>query len=648
MIEMNKIIPTTTGYGRANDIVIVDNSNIEKIYEMLHLEEVYHRNLFLDYNVNLKITPILYNKIVDTNVVNFTFLKLKPIKRITLYDICMNIKDDSFSGIDDEDLLFFYKVICIDNKNKLPRNLLITTPFVKKNDNTFGAAYELKNGEYVPLIFQPGNEIKDSHCINKKIGDTEIGKEFFKYVAIEEGKDGDILLSLCREFEGIENLEEYKLLMDKVLNIYVTFSSENRERVASKTYSFSKLAIFTTEDKEKDFCKPCECIYNKGPLNILFENEFIRILYSGIYDGDDRNKVLYEEFMRFSGVKTKLTYLRVAALSHLEKLLITRLNTLKKKHVEEENHDIEGLDSVLTNMTLEKSFALWNLLLYTPSEYYHGVLSWVIGRETFPSVFLKKLRNNSWIYLDGFLYSPLELFQEELPEEYTKAPDIMMQSLQFMNYNPNIKFTYQRFKSYIDKGYSRVASIDKLIKEQDEIEIDVDDVEAIIQEYNDTAITEDDNAEEMGSGRVIGGWGEKFVFKMLEKEFIDNGWNCDFRSDRVSKLIKASEEIIIKLMDEEHYTQEGYDILITLNGKPHQYVEVKSKKADDKNNFAISRSQWEMAYDFFDNGEGEKYCICFVNNAGSANVSLIRQVDPYRAWTEKKLGIKNIKLSIIS
>ena len=78
----------------------------------------------------------------------------------------------------------------------------------------------------------------------------------------------------------------------------------------------------------------------------------------------------------------------------------------------------------------------------------------------------------------------------------------------------------------------------------------------------------------------------------------------------------------------------GYDIVVRRRGEEIKYVEVKTKTSGDERVIRISGTQWEFARKLFNEGEGGKYTIYIVFNAGTADEEIRWLSNPIKHWKE--------------
>ena len=117
----------------------------------------------------------------------------------------------------------------------------------------------------------------------------------------------------------------------------------------------------------------------------------------------------------------------------------------------------------------------------------------------------------------------------------------------------------------------------------------------------------------------IGNWGERFVYKHLQEEYVGN--------------------IHIKIvwLNRDKNNGVGYDFSIVRNGKEIEYIEVKSKIDNTPQLVEITGAQWEFARKLYNGNEGEKYKIYVVSSAGSKKAKIGIICNPIKLWKEGKL-----------
>lgn len=129
--------------------------------------------------------------------------------------------------------------------------------------------------------------------------------------------------------------------------------------------------------------------------------------------------------------------------------------------------------------------------------------------------------------------------------------------------------------------------------------------------------------------KSIGEWSEKYVYRYLQ----------DFCEENKDKGYH------IRWMNEEKNVGWGYDFVLMKGDIELRYIEVKGR-ATNTSEIEISKTQWGFAKFLFDKGEGDKYSIFIVQNAGKSSAKLIPINNPVKMWLDGNLSMLKIELSL--
>jgi len=128
--------------------------------------------------------------------------------------------------------------------------------------------------------------------------------------------------------------------------------------------------------------------------------------------------------------------------------------------------------------------------------------------------------------------------------------------------------------------------------------------------------------------KSIGEWSEKYVYCYLQ----------DFCEQNADKGYH------VRWLNDEKNIGWGYDFVLMKEEKELRYIEVKGR-ASNTSEIEISKTQWEFAKFLFDKGEGDKYSIFIVQNAGKSYAKLIPINNPVKMWLDGNLSMLKIELS---
>jgi len=117
----------------------------------------------------------------------------------------------------------------------------------------------------------------------------------------------------------------------------------------------------------------------------------------------------------------------------------------------------------------------------------------------------------------------------------------------------------------------------------------------------------------------IGDWGESHVHNELAKEF--------------------GNDPTIEIIDLNKSGQKGVgcDFIVKQNQTIIRIIEVKSTIEKFGQILTISGTQWEVARNFFNQKDGNKYWVYCVFNAGKERPEIVKIQNPIQKWKEGKL-----------
>ena len=136
--------------------------------------------------------------------------------------------------------------------------------------------------------------------------------------------------------------------------------------------------------------------------------------------------------------------------------------------------------------------------------------------------------------------------------------------------------------------------------------------------------------------KAIGKWGEEYVFNAIRERFEGNGkteaTELGFRVENSS-----GESVEVFWLNKKSEKGVGYDFVIKMNNEEKEYIEVKSKLAEEPELVEITETQFEFARKLNDEGKGERYWIYTVVNAGKSEAKIKRFNNPIKLWKDGKL-----------
>jgi len=337
----------------------------------------------------------------------------------------------------------------------------------------------------------------------------------------------------------------------------------------------------------------------------------------------------------------------------------------------------EGLEHLLsTPIDKELSLIIWNFLITYLDEkrnilrgYYRWQSSANNHEKEFDSKIGVLLKQTAWLYdHDGNAYKPTELKPDALMEEYgydSLSVDVK-ESLALLSFKTDAieeleKQGYKIITPDEAEAFEAFQKVKQQAIEEDEpilwnpaspnictwvSEADPD-METQIEQpefkpkkprdlRNQTPQSFFEEEEEeryrpfvpKAIRKHIGEWSERYVYRYLQ----------DFCEENKDKGYH------VRWMNEEKNIGWGYDFVLMKGEKELRYIEVKGRSSNTSE-IEISKTQWEFAKFLFDKGEGDKYSIFIVQNAGKSYAKLIPINNPVKMWLDGSLSMLKIELT---
>ena len=105
-------------------------------------------------------------------------------------------------------------------------------------------------------------------------------------------------------------------------------------------------------------------------------------------------------------------------------------------------------------------------------------------------------------------------------------------------------------------------------------------------------------------------------------------------------------KIEIHWLNKDNERGEGCDFLIIEKGETLQYIEVKATEGEDEQLLEVTGLQWRVAYNLYEKGNGNRYMIFRVLNAGKKNAKIKPIINPVKLWNEGKLYAHPVNLKL--
>lgn len=336
----------------------------------------------------------------------------------------------------------------------------------------------------------------------------------------------------------------------------------------------------------------------------------------------------------------------------------------------------EGLEHLLsTPIDIELSLIIWNFLITYLDEkrnilrgYYRWQSPANNHEKEFDSKICVLLKQTAWLYdHDGDAYKPTELKSDALMEVYgydSLSVDVKeslallsfktdaIEELEKQGYKiltPDEVDAYEAFQKLNQQAIEddepilwnpASPSIGTWVSEADpDMKTQIEQPEFKPKKLRDLrnqtpqSFFEEEMEEQYrpfvpkAIRKHIGEWSERYVYRYLQ----------DFCEENKDKGYH------VRWMNEEENVGWGYDFVLMKGEKELRYIEVKGR-ASNTSEIEISKTQWEFAKFLFDKGEGDKYSIFIVQNAGKSYAKLIPINNPVKMWLDGNLSMLKIEL----
>ena len=530
----------------------------------------------------------------------------------------------------------------------------------------------------------------DTKCVSSKFNDDKDVQLFFANIGIEEM---DVVESIRTQWlptiKESENEEEH---FDNFYLLYLELEGQDAKtkKEIKELIRDSKCVLHRNNEGQIEFKYPAEMFMSHGAAKILYDG-FEDALF--IYDKLDKvaqTEHLFFEFLVDLGIDKSLAFVGLEDKLPWQEFYEIKQNANFTSR-SDFAYDIFGLDYIIKNITFERSKTLFLELNAVPQSYFKGTVSWRYysntTRREIDSYFVKTLQKAKWICNEeGDFVAPDEIYEEDVrkiygggqvlshfkfkPDLIKQLPPEEQQILELAKGLP-LEFIQQMRDQYMQMTAPTPVDVNPEENPVDIEEADLDNSRADLSaeeltytEEDEASIVDDvfeslygnpDIPDEVveqivvkrtsNEAKLDGDLGERFVMSSLKKRCETKGYKI-FNDDENSFSFKIGEDLWSVIRHNSTIkTQKGYDITIVKNGDVVEYIEVKSKKSDEKELFKVSGLQWEFAKKLYQEGNGDKHFVYVVSNVRNSEKTKITKVsNPYKAWLEGRLEADPVRI----
>ena len=602
-----ELLPTSIGtFAKATDLILGESDELIKFLE----DEIFdytQKPYFFNCKYGNELTRYLMN------VLRVKFFKNDDLlNRITIERL--NQKDDDW-------LVSFYKLLVVQNFSKW---YLSIRPIMKLLDGSFSSLYKDSSDEN-PQVYLLTDKVSKFKTLNKIFVENDSLKDFIeKYKIVKPNKIAELKEFILPKYDNPPKItfEEYLEDFNYIVETYNSSSSSDKVQIVNLCKR--KYLIFCTDESYQI----AEYVY--------LESEELKQWFFHSPDTKFTHKSINTEDI--------LDFFKAIGIS-----FVPKFNSY--------NFQIEGLKSLLDNISFNASIMIWDYYIKQLSSFY------VTREETdYSSKVINKLKyvlnEVKWLkskYSEE-LFKPSELVFNDLDSRYEYPenikgyltidikfkPDRIQQIEQELGCYVVEKGEYQEFKKWQESQKKiELPSTDNNIWKPDLKSINSDSIKVNFynksyyrknlsyQAYSNYSTDSFNNSyRNIESRKAIGDWGENFVKKYLEKKYKDNL------------------NIEIECLNDNGNIGIGYDFVILENGVEIEYIEVKSKLSFQPSMIEISGTQWEWARTLNNEGNGDKFKIYIVLGAGKegANINIIS--NPIKKWIDGEIKANPVNLEL--
>ncbi|HBE44520.1 MAG TPA: hypothetical protein DDW17_03460 [Deltaproteobacteria bacterium] len=675
-----KLLPTSDGtYTKAGDSLLARGKELTEFLNKNDIQIFFSKEHWLDTNITQDKTPELRNYL----------MKELGIPEVDFESFARKITDEFLQTKSDEWMIDFYRQL-LDQQSlwseRGSKGVLRAKPIIRLENNEHIAPFD--NNEKIQ-VYLPAETKSEYKTVKRVLTENEESLKFLKELGLTKPDlFAEIKEFILPKYQGENPVKDERYFDDfeKLLRGYETIPSNKKVEFIKELSDAPFIYAFKNDNTEEIRLLKASQIYFDGDNLKNYFNGYrsVYFLSEKLYKKFEEGRV--KEFLKDLGVEDKPRRIEIEGnLSWEEKSKLRGNRCYTREN--QKDYEYDGLENFINDITPEKSYLLWKLLLksienlnsWQAQEFFEGEYGWLYRSQhnvKFDAKFVKTLRQQAWLVdKNNNFKKPSEITFSELSDDYIKESpniDILIKALEFKPGIIELLPEDDRKKLEIVKDLT-VEELEKILSERKKKpseeekkqwtpERDPDTVPIRIQEVKPGKIDTADlsgqaeNIEEIRNKKLmeetgklekevertpidkkaIGKWGEKYAYNVLKEKYQRQG-NI-IGTDSGFKVIDADGEgFEIIWLNKDQDKGIGYDFVIRRNGTETDYIEVKTKIEESGELIEVTGTQWEFARKLFEQNEGEKYSFYVVSNAGKENVEIHILRNPIKLWKEGKL-----------
>lgn len=668
-----ELLPTLDNkYTKASDALLARGKELTEFLDNSDIQKLFSKQCWLDINIT-------YDK---TRELRDYLIKELEVVEVDFESFARKVTVEFLQTKSDEWMIDFYSRL-LDQQSLWSdrgyyKSVLRTKPIIRLENDEHIAPFD-DNGKV--QVYLPAETKSKYKTVKRILIENNNSLKFLKELGlIQPDLFAEIKEFIIPKYQ-IDNPAKDKWYLEdfeKLLKAYETIPAKKRELIGGLAKA-SFIDSVKNDIGENHLRKPAETYFNDSDLKDYFDGyNSVYFIADGLYEkfGEERLK----SFLVDLDVEDKPRRIEITGNLTGEEKRKLRGNTGYTRELYQKDYEFEGLESFIKQITIDKSYLLWKLLLknttWAPKRFFEGEYSWFFYTsysKGFDAKFLKTLKQQAWLVdKNNNFRKPSDIAFSELSDNYNKESLNIYTLIKVLEFKPEII-------DQLPEGYRKkleivkdltVEELEKLVSERKEKSLEKeekqwipdykpDDVIVRIQEVepdkivtpdlsgqrpdeiptNETEESEEEDIQKIPLDRkAIGNWGEKYVYNALKKKYQEQGDIIE--TDSGFKVINADdEEFEIIWLNKHRDSGKGYDLSIKKNGTDIEYIEVKTKTKEGNELIEVGSTgtQWEFARKLLDQNEGEKYYFYVVLNAGKENAWIRLLKNPIKLWKEGKL-----------
>lgn len=616
------------------------------------------------------------NELLTVDRVREYLRSILEIPEITLHTLCKTANETFFGTKSDDWMVMFYEGMSDYEEQRyylfssLKRELQ-RYPFLRLEDNSHIALYSGESN--LPQVYLPSRGESRFPTIKRSLALSKASRSFLQTLGLREPDNiaevRDLILP--KYCEWIIDLEEYLIDILRIREIWDLSEKIQRDELLSLLKSEDSEFVRCVDPSGNATYMPAAKVYfNTKKLKMWFAGNIQDEYYFLDFPEEQLSKEIRELF-EAAGVRYELKIDGGSPINdkHPNGVYYKSDNGFNK------DFHIDGLEHALINITPQRSYYLWDLLLEHTNKLRGRYMQrwrkkddWEAGPEE-DSVACKHLSAHPWLYLrnEELIGSDLNSYSlDDLAESYNRDKDSVHRLVEVLGLRPDEILVIERkyggkfisneehkdFQEYRRSKMTKPAPVEIAHSTNDTPQ---DDYPAWAPKINaNAAVAVEESANpRLRHARDLSGQDSSQSSIGIEQKISDVDMHEDNElpkhhqpSTRDMKAIgEYGERVAYTYLSErrhpdkkvvwlnEHGNQgQGYDFVVKDDDRDLFYYEVKSKVDKSPKLFEISGVQWGWAKRLYNEGRGDMYIILLVSNVGETDPGVSLITDPYGRW----------------